>query len=401
MKNICRTFALVALSLAVAGCGIFGDDEEEKLEPAELIDFRATVKIKRLWKADLGGDAEFLRIALQPVGDGSRIYAASHDGKVSAFDPVNGKRLWRSELDMELSAGPGVGDGLLVVVSSNGQVVLLDADDGTERWRVNIGGESLARPLIADDVVMIQTVDNRLRALQTFDGSERWVVLQSMPALTVRGSASPVLSGSNVVAGFDNGRVIAIDRDSGDIVWETLLAPPAGRSDLERLSDVDGAMAVVGQDIYAAGYQGRIGAIAAESGQLFWANETSSYVGVAANWNNLYTIQDDGVLISLVRRTGAETWRQDALLRREPTLPVPFHTTVAVGDLEGYVHFFSNANGEPVARVRLGSDAITIDPVVVANRLYVQSDSGTIAAYIVVEPKRPQNVPDIAADEDA
>jgi len=280
-------------------------------------------------------------------------------------------------------------------------VVLLDAKDGTERWRVDVGGESLARPLIAKDVVVVQTVDNRLRALQTFDGSERWVVLQSMPALTIRGSASPVLSGSNVVAGFDNGRVVAVDLDSGDIAWESLLSPPHGRSDLERLSDIDGAMAVVGQDIYAAGYQGRIGAIAAESGQVFWANETSTYVGVAADWTSLYTIQDDGVLIALVRRTGAESWRQDALLRREPTLPVPFHTMVAVGDLEGYVHFFNNIDGEPVARVRLDSKAITSDPVVVANRLYVQSDSGSIAAYIVVEPKRPQKVPDIAADEDA
>lgn len=400
MKNTSRTLALVALCLVVPGCGLFGDDEEV-LEPAELIKFRATVKIKRLWKADLGDDAEFLRLALQPVGDGSRIYAASHDGKVSAFDPESGKRLWRSELDMELSAGPGAGDGLVAVASNDGIVVLLDAKDGTERWRVDVGGESLARPLIAKDVVVVQTVDNRLRALQTFDGSERWVVLQSMPALTIRGSASPVLSGSNVVAGFDNGRVVAVDLDSGDIAWESLLSPPHGRSDLERLSDIDGAMAVVGQDIYAAGYQGRIGAIAAESGQVFWANETSTYVGVAADWTSLYTIQDDGVLIALVRRTGAESWRQDALLRREPTLPVPFHTMVAVGDLEGYVHFFNNIDGEPVARVRLDSKAITSDPVVVANRLYVQSDSGSIAAYIVVEPKRPQKVPDIAADEDA
>ena len=401
MKIATRTLVLIALSVALSACGLFGDEEEEKLEPAELIDFRPTVKIKRLWKADLGGDAEFLRLALQPVGDGNRIYAASHDGNVSAFDPANGKRLWRSELEIELSAGPGVGNGLVAVASSNGFVVLLDAKDGSERWRVNVGGESLARPLIANDVVIIQTVDNRLRALQIFDGSERWVVLQSMPALTVRGSASPVLSGSNVIAGFDNGSVIAVDLDSGDIGWDTLLAPPAGRSDLERLSDVDGAIAIVGQDIYAAGYQGRIGAIAAESGQLFWSNETSSFVGVAADWTSLYTIQDDGVLIALVRRTGAESWRQDALLRREPTLPVPFHSLVAVGDLQGYVHFFSSIDGEPAARVRLGSKAITSDPVVVADRLYVQSDSGTIAAYAVVAPKRPQKVPDIAADEDA
>ncbi len=387
--------------MALATCGVFGDEKDHELEPAKLLKFKSTVEIKLLWTANLGGDAEFLRLALRPAGDGRRIYAASQDGNVTAFDPVSGKRLWRTELDLELSAGPGVGEGLVVVASTDGLIISLDAADGSERWRVNIHGESLARPLIAGGAIIVQTVDNRLRALQAFDGSERWEVKESMPALTMRGSTAPIVSGSNVVAGFDNGYVIAVDMDSGDIAWRSFLAPPSGRSDLERLSDIDGAMAVVGQDIYAAGYQGRIASIAAESGQVLWSVEISSQVGVTADWTSLYTIQDTGVLIAMARRNGVEAWRQEALLRREPTLPVPFHTTVAVGDLDGYVHFFSNLDGAPVARVRLGSKAITSNPLVVADRLYVQSDSGAIAAYIVVDPKRPQDIPDIADDEGA
>lgn len=401
MRKLARFIAVTGSCVALAACSIFGDDKDPELEPADLLKFKATIKIKRLWTADLGGDAEFLRLALRPAGDGSRIYAASQDGNVTAFDPVSGKRLWRTELDLDLSAGPGVGDGLVVVASADGLIIVLDAADGSERWRINIYGESLARPLIANGAIIIQTVDNRLRALQAFDGSERWEVKETMPALTMRGSTAPVISGTNVVAGFDNGYVIAVDMESGNITWRSFLAPPSGRSDLERLSDIDGAMAIVGQDIYAAGYQGRIASIAAESGQILWSTEISSQVGVAADWTSLYTIQDTGVLVAMVRRNGVEAWRQEALSRREPTLPVPFHTTVAVGDLDGYVHFFSNLDGEPVARVRLGSDAITSNPLVVADRLYVQSDSGSIAAYIVVDPERPKNIPDIADDEGA
>ncbi len=402
MRNLARFLLVLGFCMALAACSMlsFFSDKDEGFEPAELIKFKATVKIKRLWTAKLGGDSEFLRVALRPAGDGSRIYAASRDGSVSAFDPADGKRLWRTDLELDLSAGPGVGEGLVAVASSDGLVIVLDAADGTEHWRANIGGESLARPLITDDAVIVQTVDNHLRALRVFDGSERWVVLQSVPTLTMRGSASPILSGSNVVAGFDNGKLIAVELDSGNVAWESMLAPPTGRSDLERLSDVDGAMAIVGQDIYAAGYHGRIGAIAAESGQILWANETSSFVGVSADWSSLYTIQDDGVLIALVRRSGAESWRNEALLRRDPTLPVPFHLMVVVGDMEGYLHFFSNLDGEPVARVKFGGEAISSGPVVLANRLYVQSDSGSIAAYIVDEPKRPKSAPDIA-DETA
>jgi outer membrane protein assembly factor BamB len=400
VRLLTKTFVVFASCVALSACSIFSDKEED-LEPLKLTKIDTTLKVKKLWTANLGGDSEHLRVALQPAGDGNRIYATSHDGNVTAFDPVSGKRIWRTELDLEMSAGPGVGDGLVVVASNGGIVIVLDATTGEERWRADVGGESLSRPLVANDSVIIQTVDNRLRALSAFDGNERWVIIQSMPALTIRGSSSPVMSGANVVAGFDNGRVVAVDLASGGITWEALLAPPSGRSDLDRLSDVDGAMVVVGQDIYAAGYQGRLGSIAAESGQILWSTEISSYAGVSVDWTSLYTTQDTGVVISMARRNGAESWRQESLLRREPTVPVPFHTTVVVADLEGFIHFFNNLDGAPVARLKLGSKAISSDPVVIADRLYVQSDSGSIAAYVVDMPKRPIDAPDIAEDEGA
>lgn len=386
---------VAVLALGLPGCGLFGDDDDE-LKPAELVDFDATVRVKRLWSANLGDDTEFLRLALRPAGDGSRVYAASRDGRVYAFDAETGREAWQTRLDLDLSVGPGVGGGLVVVVASDGMVVTLDAADGSERWRSDVGGESLARPAIAANTVIVQTVDNRLRALESFDGRERWVVVQSVPRLTMRGSASPLVLGSSVIAGFDNGRLVAVNIDTGDIEWDTLLAPPRGRSDLERLSDIDGEIAAVGQDVYAAGYQGRLAAVAAESGQVLWAVEISTFAGVAADWTSLYTAQDDGVIISLARRNGAESWRQEALLRREPTLPVPFNTTVVAGDFEGYLHFFSNVDGDPVARLRFGKAAISSDPYVMGDRLYVQSDSGALAAYAIEQPDRPRRAPDIA-----
>ena len=107
---------------------------------------------------------------------------------------------------------------------------------------------------------------------------------------------------------------------------------------------------------------------------------------------------EDGVVIALRRRDGEESWRQESLIRREPTLPVAFQSTVAVGDLDGYLHFFSNFDGDPVARIRVGSQAISVDPVVVADRLYVQSDAGTVSAFSVRQPRGSRNAPDISDD---
>ncbi len=397
MKVLLRLSGLLVASLLLASCGILGDEDEE-LEPKELVDFSPTVKVKRVWSAKVGGDAEFLRVALQPTGDGSRIYAASYDGNVTAFDARTGKQAWRNKLKVELSAGPGVGEGHVIVATKDGVAILFDAATGAERWRANIDGESLARPLISGDFVVIQTIDNRIMALSIFDGRQIWSVEQSTPSLTQRGSASPVIVGSTVIAGFDNGRLSAIDLDSGDVIWESMLAPPSGRSVLDRLADVDGAIASVGQDIFAAGYQGRMAALAAESGQVLWSREISSYVGVAVDWNSVYTTRDDGEIIAMSRRDGTETWRNNDLLRRLPTLPTSFNTTVAVGDLEGYIHFFSNLTGEPVARVKLGGTAISNAPVVMADRLYVQTDSGNIAAYEIVQDRPQRSAPDISDD---
>ena len=401
MNSRFRFTGLAIAALILSGCSLFGGDDEEELEPAELVKIQTTVNIKKLWSAKVGDEAEFLRVMLQPAGDGNRIYAASRDGNVAAFEPESGKQIWKTELETELSAGPGVGEGIVAVGTSDGLVVVLDADTGSERWRVNLGGETLSAPLINDDLVIVITIDNRMRALQARDGSERWSVEQPTPLLTMRGSATPAIAGNSVIAGFDNGRLLAVDLESGDILWDSVLAPPSGRSDLERLSDIDGQISVVGQDIYASGYQGRVASVAAESGQILWSREISSYVGVSADWNSIYTTNEGGEIVALLRRNGQESWRQSSLLRREPTVPVAFNTTVAVGDLEGYLHFFSVIDGTPVARLRLGSQAISTGPVVIADRLYVQSDSGTIAAYGVQQPKRKRNAPDIADDEGA
>ena len=397
MKNLIRIASLIVATMLVASCGIFGDKEEE-LKPMELVNFDQTLKIRKIWSAKVGGNAEFLRLGLQPAGDGSRIYAASHDGNVTAFNPENGKQIWRNKLETELTGGPGVGEGRVVVASKDGYAIALDAATGEEQWRVAVEGESLARPLIKDDTVIVQTIDNRVEALYLFDGRKRWTLVQSAPALTIRGSAIPVIVGQTVIAGFDSGRIVAADLDTGTIVWESLLSPPKGRSDLDRLSDIDGSIAVVGQDIYAAGYQGRVASLASESGQVLWNRDISSFSGVSADWNSVYTVRDDGEIVAMKRSNGNEIWRNASLLRREPTLPVPFNTTVVVGDLEGYLHFFNNIDGEPVARVRLASKAITALPLVIANRLYVQGDGGNLAAYVVVDDRPKLTQPDVAED---
>jgi outer membrane protein assembly factor BamB len=373
-------------AVLVAGCGILGGDEDE-LQPNPLLEFEPTLPVERVWSAKVGGGSEFLRVALSPAGDGERVYAASRDGVVSAFNPATGERLWRTELEVPLSAGPGAGSGRVAVASADGFVICLRAEDGSEQWRTDVAGESLARPLIQDNSVIVYTIDGKLRALSAFNGSEQWEVQQSLPPLTLRGTSAPVIVGTTVITGFDNGRIIASGLNEGESRWEVVLAPPSGRSDLERLADIDGTMAVVGQDVYATGYHGNTAALAAESGQILWSREISTHVGLGADADNLYVVSETDELIALRRQSGTELWRQDALLRRVPTAAVPFGEAVAVGDFEGYVHFFSTSDGGPVARVRVDNTMLAGAPVVIGDRLFVQSDSGRLDVFEIERPE--------------
>ena len=398
MKLLLRFLLLIAPAILIAGCGLFGDDDDV-LPPKELLKFEATLPVKKAWSAKVGKGSEFMRVSLSPAGDGKRIYAASNDGVVSAFNPDNGKRIWRIELDLPLSAGPGVGENHVVVAGSDGDLICLSADDGREMWRIAIDAESLARPLIKDGSVVVQTIDGKLQVFSVFDGAEKWSIVQDTPRLTLRGTSSPVIAGSIVVAGFDNGRLVGTSLATGVTAWEAVLSPPSGRSDLERLADVDGALAVVGQDVYAAGYQGRLASVASESGQILWARDISTHVGVGVDFSNVYSLDGEGEVLALLRHNGSEVWRQDALLRREPTTPVPFDNAVVLGDFKGYVHFFSNIDGRPVARVRVGKGLLSGAPVAIGDKLYVQSESGSLEAYAVRRPERKRDVPDIAAEE--
>lgn len=377
----------LAMAALLGGCGIFGDEEDEALQPRPLVEINETLPVERVWAANLGDGSELLRLSLAPAGSPERVFAASRDGRVSAFEPQTGRRAWETRLDVPLSAGPGAGQDRVVVAGSNGFLYCLRADNGTEVWRTFIGGESLAAPVIAEDSVIAYTIDGTLRVYSIFNGTERWTLEQNLPPLTLRGASTPVVVGTTVITGFDNGRIVATSLVGGETSWEVVLSPPTGRSDLERLADIDGAMAVVGQDLYATGYQGRMAALAAESGQVLWSREISTHVGLGADEENVYVVAEGGELIAMSRQNGNELWRQDALLRRTPTAPVPFEDTVVVGDFEGYVHFFAKDDGTAVARVQVDDRMLSSAPVVIGDQLYVQSETGRLEVFEVERPE--------------
>ncbi|MEM7610222.1 MAG: outer membrane protein assembly factor BamB [Pseudomonadota bacterium] len=379
--NVLRTTAVFFMAALLGGCAIFGGDDETVDPPMELADFEAGVDVKRVMSAGLGDSGERLRLALRPVGDGTRVYAANAKGEISAFDGDSGKRVWRTNIKAALTAGPGVGDGRVVVAETNGTVVALDARSGDEIWRSDIAAEVLAPPVLGGERVFVRTVDGRLLALRGSDGEQLWFVEQPVPALSQRGVGAPVISGDSVVAGFDNGRIVSANLISGEVTWELPLGIASGRSDIERMVDADGAIAAVGNDLYLSGFQSRTAAVAAESGQALWARELSSYAGLGVDWANVYLTLDDDRVVALTRNNGAQEWSHELLLRRQLTAPITFGEYVVVGDFEGYLHFINARTGTLAGRVRLSKAPIVNRPYVMADKVYAQAVDGAMAGY--------------------
>lgn len=374
---------LLMAALVLPGCQAFKREPPQD-PPAELTRFDASLQVRRAWSADVGKGAERLRLGLVPASDGSVIYAASHDGQVSAWDAERGRRIWRVRTRLPLAAGPAVQGGLVAVGSSKGDLLALDAADGSRLWQVQLTGEVLAPPALSGNAVIARTVDGKLTALERDSGRQLWFVQQSVPRLSVRGTGAPVVAGNLVLGGFDNGRVAAYELADGNPAWEALLTPPAGRNEVERLVDISATPRVAGDDVYVAGYQGRVAALALESGQALWTRDVPSYAGIGVDLNNVYVSSSRSEIIAFTRRGGRELWRQDMLLNRSITGPVPYGSSVVVGDFEGYLHWFDAETGELKARVRAGKDRLTAMPLVVNDRLFVLTEGGKLYAFRAV-----------------
>lgn len=381
-----RPAFILLIALLVSGCSIFGDDDEPIDPPAELTDFDAAFRVSREWEIRIGAGTEYLMLGLSPAVQGGRVYAGTHDGKVIAVDLESGNRAWAVDTRLELSAGPTVGEGLVVFGTSDGSIVALDALEGTAKWKVYVAGEVLASPAVGNGMVITRTVDGRLRALDAADGSEYWNIEQQVPRLSLRGNSPPAIIGSAVVAGFDNGRIAAYDLDDGDIRWENVIAPPSGKTELERLADVDAAIAAVGQDIYAAAYNGRVANLAAESGAVIWSQEFASYEAPATDWTALYITTATGDVAGLNRSSGAVLWTQEALHQRGVTAPAASGNSVVVGDFEGYIHWLNAASGALEARARVDDAAIVGRPIASGELVVLQTESGRLAAYRAKRP---------------
>lgn len=369
----------VLLALLLAACSA----DDARPPPAELQSIKPEVTLERAWWFDVGvGSAEQI-LDLRPVFMDGVLYVVDAEGLVTALEPVEGERLWKEDLERSITAGLAANQGLLFLVEEAGKIMAFDTATREIIWEAALTSESVVRPLTVGDSVVVQTIDGRVTALGQKDGVKRWEYLNTTePSLSLRGDAVPLLFKDSIIAGLSNGTVVSLSVRSGELQWEQRVAEAKGRTELERLIDVDSAIFMVDNRLFAVAYQGRLVELDPFSGTVVWATEASSYSDLSVGYNALFITTPAGEVAAFKRDGGARVWSNNELAYRYLGAPVVWQSYVVLPDFEGYMHVLNQTDGRIVGRFRPGDeDGIRVPAFVANDLIYIYSNDGTLSAW--------------------
>ena len=347
-------------------------------KPAELVPVTNQFDLAPVWSTSVGSSETF---NFHPVVAGDAVYAASHRGNLVKIDLANGNKVWEASVPERITVGPGSDGRVTAVVTTKGTVYAYD-DTGKPIWNVSVGSEVLTEPVVAGGVVIIRALDNRFIGLDAQTGTRKWIYQRQQSALSLRVGYGMLAIGNEViVTGFAGGRFGMIAIANGGLVWESPISFPKGFSEIERLNDVTAKPSMEGEILCAVSYQGRIGCGQARTGNLIWFKDFSSFTGTAQSPDMVFSANEKSHVTAFATKDGNQVWENDKLTFRDVGEPLAVGRVLLMGDAQGYVHAFSQADGQMVARIRHDSSPITAAPIAANGLILIQSQGGKIAAY--------------------
>ncbi len=353
-----RRLALAHLATlgGLNGCGWLSpylDGTDNRPPPNPLLPLDPPQTIAALWSLETGSGRGRAVLDLRPAFEDGVIVAVGHRGEVVAAEADSGTVRWRVDAGFRIATGAGLGGLTCVIAGSRGEVLAVNLDNGEERWRSQVSSEVLAPPQIDGGWVIVRSADGRFTAFDELTGQQRWIYSQTVPPLSLRGYGPPLLAGGLMFAGLDNGKLIILGVEDGVLRLERPLVRPEGRTEIDRLNDLDGDLQLTDRFLYAAAYQGDIVALDIATGAIAWRRSLNSDTGLSADESLVVATDLDDQIWGLDPNTGNLQWQQKSLRGRRLIAPTLTRNGVVVGDFEGFVHWLRREDGEIVARYRV------------------------------------------------
>lgn len=389
MSNKPPLIVLASLSLFLTACSQQNVYRPTPLTPLKAISAKdLTAVTKTVWAVNT--DSKIGNYTVKPHIYSKAIYVAG-GVSASAWNKNNGKQIWKANIGETISAGVSGSSNnsknnnqQVFIGTTNGNAISLNASTGKIQWIERLSGEVLAISPSENGRVVFRTNDGTLHGLSSKTGEFIWQRSQRTPALTIMGASTPIIIGGNIVSGFDNGKVAAYNLQNGAPAWEVTLAYPRGRSDLDRIVDIDGTVVAVDTALFASTMNGNINGVDIANGVTAWSKNFSSATGVSVNSLGLYSSDDKGNIWKFKPQSGEMVWKIDDLQRYEPTLPILVGSSlIVVGDKKGNLHWINTKTGKFVARTKGDSTGYSIEPAVDGSSIFALGKSGTLSKITV------------------
>ena len=374
MKLVGIFIISLGFSLGLISCGGGVDNSEP---PATLVEFVESSTLTVLEEIEIGKtSSQYFRIS--PLELSNSIAFADQKGLVTVFDKKAFKILWQKDLKLQFPSAIGGDQTLFLIGTRSGELIALNPKDGEIIWRVAVSSEVLAKPVISKGIVIIKTVDGQISALKSTTGQQLWIYKRDVPALSVRGNSVPVVIDDKIITGLDNGKLVIIDLESGVLFWEKTIAISRGRSEIDRLVDLDAALLVKDNVVFIGGFQGKVAALDLQTGDFLWTRKMSIINNMTFENNKLYITDTRSHIWCLDALTGATIWKQKVFLARKLTSPVVFGKNLLLADYQGYLHVIDKADGHLISRTQVDEAGVDINPVIIGDKIYLQSKESKI-----------------------
>jgi outer membrane assembly lipoprotein YfgL len=335
-----------SVALALAAC-----TSVEKPKPTPLEPLTMRIAGKQVWRQSVGKPLPGLSVAV--LGD--RFLLASVDGRLTSLDIGTGAVRSQIAVGGTLTAGVGSDGRHAAVVTQNNELVVVDGQ--REVWRTRLNSRVVTAPLVAGERVFIQAVDRSVLAFDVFDGRRLWSVGRSSEALSLAQPGVLLAYRNTLLVGM-GARLLALDPLTGSLRSDSTLAAPRGTNEVERLADLVGPAARLGEVVCARAFQTSVTCLNAERNAVLWSRAQTGFEGLAID-NEFVAGADANDRISVWRRTtGDLAWTSDRLRHRGLTAPLSVGSTLVFGDSEGWLHVFSHDRGEPLLRLATDGSAV-------------------------------------------
>ena len=302
-------------------------------------------------------------------------------------------------------SGPTVQDGIIYVASRDGGVVAVNSSNGDVLWfyaMVTTSGGGLscgptsaptaiyATPIADGDLVYVATYNGQVLALSTLARRQNLTFPQqrygewewNCPLDGAKSNAivaDLLVSADTIYLSSSNGRVYSLDKEFGDLNWESEILDEVHRK-------LWTSPVIQGDTLYVSTFDGDIYALSAETGELLdWSFQSEA--GFASSpvvyGNTLFLGSFDLYLHAIEIGSSASMWR---FPEEEPAgswfwaSPIVNEGIVYAACLDGRLYAIEAETGEELWEFDSESP-IVASPVLMDNLLTVIDELGTVHVF--------------------